>query len=84
LKQEYEKFCKKLKDYNIEVSDDFYKQATKILEDSCVGDNCYSEAYGVNQVILDIDSKEIYSNSYDKNVTIGNIKAILEWVLFYI
>jgi len=84
LKQEYEKFCNKLEKYNIKVNENFYNDAEKILQSSFEEDNCYSEAYAVNQVILDIDWKEFYSNSYDKNVTIGNIKAILEWVLFYI
>jgi hypothetical protein len=77
LRQVYEKFRKKVDDI---LSKDFKNKAEEILkniEDS----SSYSEAVWVNHVILEINWKEINSNSYDRNVTIWNIKAILEWVL---
>ena len=76
LRQAYEKFYNKSKDI---LSEDFTKKAEEILKDE--EGFSYGEAIWVNQVVLEIDWKEIHSNSYDKNVTIWNIKAILEWVL---
>jgi hypothetical protein len=76
LRQAYEIFYNKSKDI---LSEDFSKKAEEILKDE--EGFSYWEAIWVNQVILEIDWKEIHSNSYDKNVTIWNIKAILEWVL---
>jgi len=78
LKQVYEKFEKRAKKY---LTKDFIEKAKKILFDAS-WENSYSEAIWVSHVVLDINWKEIHSNSYDKNVTIGNIKAILEWVLW--
>ncbi len=77
LRQVYEKFLEKTK--NI-ISEDFKEKAEQILHE-IQNESSYWEAVWVNQVILQIDSREIYSNSYDRNVTIWNIKAILEGVI---
>jgi len=80
LVQEFEKFKQRINELQIKLSDDFYKKAEEILKDSENKDS-YAEAKSINHVILEVDGKEVYSNSYDKNVTIWNIKAILEGVI---
>lgn len=80
LKQEYNNFCKKIEKYKIKLSKDFYKKAEEILKSYNDIDD-YSKAKSINHIILEIDWKEIYSVASDKNVTIWNVKAILEWVL---
>ncbi len=80
LAQEFEKFEKKIKEIWIKLSDDFYKKAEQILSEE-KDENNYSSAKAVSEVILEINWKEIYSRASDKNVTIANIKAILEGVI---
>jgi len=80
IKQEYENFCEKIKKYNIKLNKDFYEKSKEILEISDSSDE-YSEAKAVSHIILEVSWKEVYSVASDKNVTIWNIKAILEWVI---
>ncbi len=80
LKQECEEFLNRAWKY---VSEDFIKKMNKILEEIEDKDN-YSEQLATNQVILEINWEEVYSIASDKNVTIWNIKCILEWVLYEI
>lgn len=80
IHQEYEKFKKRVS--NI-LSDDFKITADKILEWT-ESSNKYSDATAISQIVLDIDGEEITSIAWDNNVSIANIKAILDWVIVHL